>query len=217
MVLIAFYLLYKNTDKKTFGTIIAVVIIKIVLGCYKVYSEMEMIIKFFNTALAVCLFFLLGCSTTSSSKIGGRDGKPVEQWSNFEQSDFSEPVTDERYSRVIFVRGEHYTVGEAVNIYVNGEYLASLLAQGAASVQLCQGSNKLLASYTNIEKRYLDKQNDGQFYSIPAGKISYFQIEKNAQGNPIFRKITLEQFENMEINKQRHTLSRVDKRSECRL
>lgn len=176
-----------------------------------------MSVKFLNTVLVTCFLSLLACSGASKSQVGGRDGKPVEQWSNFEQSDFNEPVTDKRYSRVIFARGDSHTEDEAINIYVNGEYLASLLAQGAASVQLCQGSNKLLASYTDIKKRYLDKQSEGQHYSIPAEKISYFQIEKNSQGSPIFRKITSEQFENMQINKQRHTLSRVDKRSECRL
>lgn len=174
-----------------------------------------MFIKLTLLTITVWTVLLQGCSTATNSRIGGRDGKPVERWSNFEQHDFSAPVSDSRYGRVIFARAKNNSEREAINIYVNGEYLASLLPKGAASVQLCRGRNKLLASYTSIKTRYLDKADKGQFYSIPAAKVSYFQIEESLRGTPVFRQITAETFKSLDIDKQRHTLSRVDKKQSC--
>lgn len=164
-----------------------------------------------NIHVLLVFTFLLGCV---SGLTGGRDGQSVERWDNLQSSDFSSHINNKHYGRVVFARATD-DVGVAINIFVNREYATSLLSGGATAVQVCQGNNKLLARYTDIGGRYVDKYRDGQIYAIPEKSVVYFLVKSKAQEQPYFHRISAEAFQALGVAQQQHTLSRVDQQKNC--
>ena len=80
----------------------------------------------------------------------------------------------ESVASAVFMRPDGAVAGQAVNIFVNGEYLASLLPGGFKQNPTCVGDNRLTATYTDISTRYLEKERQGQSFATPAGQVSYF-------------------------------------------
>lgn len=157
---------------------------------------------------------LAGCS--SSSVTGGGDGRAVERWDTFNahHNDLEE-INDEQHSRVVFIRNKEYIDGKAINIFVNSEYLASLLPGGYKTVYLCKGDNKLLGKHTDVRSKYRPKEYKGQIYNIKDNKVNYFLVEKSEDGSPTFKSVPEESINKENLNEQTHTLSRVDRNKSC--
>ena len=94
---------------------------------------------------------------------------------------------DANAASAVFLRPVDAVPGQAVNIFVNGEYLTSLTPGGFQQGPACVGSNRLTASYTDVSTRYLEKERQGQSFATPAGQVSYFQVVGDAAGKPVLR------------------------------
>ena len=72
--------------------------------------------------------------------------------------------------------------GPAANIYVNGEYLASLLPGGYRYAELCPYNQRLASAYTGQDTAYNIKAGAGEFYDLPQGYVSFFRVVDSGVG-----------------------------------
>jgi len=145
-------------------------------------------------------------------KQAGSGKNITEHWDNFMENDIELPK--KRMSSVVVFRPLNQVKGSAVNVYIDGEYQASLLPGAYTQAKLCPGNHKLKVAYTNILTRYKEKKDSGQKALLEAEKIKYYQVVTAKTS-----KLKLEALSEREalklINKlpprQHHTITRVNK------
>lgn len=174
---------------------------------------LEMKMSNLNIVKTVVLSLVLtGCAVSN----GGRHGQSVEKWHDF---DGTKPTAESlaEKANVVFVRDEAFVDGAAVNVFVGGEYLASLLPGAYKQAYVCPSNQKLVAIHTNVKDRYLTKADGGQIYNLPIGQTTYLRVAQNAQGNPVFLSMDAAQIDAVttRTKQQVHTLSRVDETRSC--
>lgn len=108
---------------------------------------------------SACVVMASGCATS------GGDAHPRE----FTSGKVNTSV-DANAASAVFLRQQGAVPGQAVNIFINGEYLTSLTPGGFQQGPACVGSNRLTASYTDVSTRYLEKERQGQSFATPAGR-----------------------------------------------
>ncbi|MCF6207668.1 MAG: hypothetical protein L3J47_12405 [Sulfurovum sp.] len=104
--------------------------------------------------------------------------------------------------------------GRAINVYIDGEYLTSLLPGAYTTERICPGKHRLRLAYTNVLTRYKEKNSGGQFFLFKPNSTYYVGIVK--EGNQLRLRI-LSDKEAKRVNKdydkrQTHTISRVSKK-----
>ena len=135
----------------------------------------------------------------------------VEDWTNF--SEKTEIKTPDSFSQIVVVRPKEIP-GKAINIYVDGEYITSLLPGAYIQEIMCPGKHRIQAAYTNVLNRYKEKKKGGKYNLFHKGKAHFYQIVlKNnkliLQSIPDNRAMkVLDHYS----KKQSHTISRLDKR-----
>ncbi|MBP6862192.1 MAG: OmpA family protein [Neisseriaceae bacterium] len=161
--------------------------------------------------VSVLSFILAGCAVS-----GGRNGQAVEQWHNFSGAQPHTEVVAEK-ANVVFVRDEAFDDGSAVNVFVGGEYLASLLPGAYKQAQVCPDNQKLVAIHTDVKDRYLTKAHGGQLYALTPEKTTYLRVAQNSNGQPHFLAMTAEEVAAAkgQLKQQVHTLPRVDEAKAC--
>ena len=149
---------------------------------------------------SACVVMASGCATS------GGDAHPRE----FTSGKVNTSV-DANAASAVFLRAPDAVAGQAVNIFINGEYLTSLTPGGFQQGPACVGSNRLTASYTDVSTRYLEKERQGQSFATPAGQVSYFQVVGDAAGKPVLQQLdaTAGQALADQLKQQGHTLPRV--------
>lgn len=164
-------------------------------------------------AYGVAVAMLAGCAVGGGQN--GEDRRAVERWHNFDKGQVTAPA--ENAASVVLLREEGAVQGQSVNVFVNGEYLASLLPGGYKQSIACVGNNRLTPRHTNVRTRYLEKEREGQYFDVPAGQVSYFKVVADASGAPSLQPVDAqtgqELVNNMKV--QVHTLPRVDKTPVC--
>ncbi len=174
------------------------------------------LMKISRHKLTLAKTLLLSSLLTGCMVNGGSKGIAVEKWDNFKQAQPSEQITSDK-ANVVFVRDEAFTDGAAVNIFVGGEYLASLLPGAYKQADVCPDNQKLVAIHTNVKDRYLTKEYGGQLYNLPKNQTTYLRVVQNSQGQPAFLAMNAEQIEQAKLKakQQTHTLPRVEKDTAC--
>ena len=164
-------------------------------------------------AYGVAVVMLAGCAVGGGQN--GEDGRAVERWHNFEQGQVVAPA--ENAASVVFLRESEAIPGQSVNVFVNGEYLASLLPGAYKQSIACVGNNRLTSKYTNVRTRYLEKEKEGQYFDVPAGQVTYFKVVPDASGAPSLQPLDAQTGQELVDNmkEQVHTLPRVDKTPVC--
>lgn len=165
---------------------------------------------FIKTLLLSSILGVGGCAVK-----GGSNGSSVEKWNNFSNTEVNEQVNTNK-ANVVFVR-EDADNGKALNIFVGGEYLASLLPNAYKQVEVCPANQKLVAIETDVADRYLTKENGGQIYNIPLDKTTYLRVSKDQNGQPFFLAMNEEEIQQFKqsAKEQVHTLPRVDQSLAC--
>lgn len=145
----------------------------------------------------------------------GEDGRAAERWRTYKSGSVTAPA--ENAASVVFLREEGALTGQAVNIFVNGEYLTSLLPDGYKQSIACVGNNRLTAQFTDVRTRYLEKERSGQYFDVPAGQVSYFMVVPDASGAATLQAIdgALAKPIVNNMREQAHTLPRVDNLAAC--
>lgn len=138
---------------------------------------------------------------------------PVEQWHQFNTA--KKPTNNK--INVVFMRGKKAIQARAINIFINGEYLTSLLPGGFKSTYVCSGSNYIGIAETAAQARYTEKNTPQYSFDLHGNEKRYFQIVADGQGQPIAQLVTEKQARTMlrKLKEQNHVISRVDKNKEC--
>lgn len=153
---------------------------------------------------------LAGCSSQYDSK------NALEHWYNY-HSDTLTRNLGENQAVAVFYRNADFE-GKAVNIYVNGDYQASLLEKGFSPVTVCVNKPLFSTSYTDDHK--FGNRTNGVRFELQTGKLNYFRMAKDVNGLPVFEAVSAEVAE-QELAKLkgevRHTLPRVVHNNECQI
>lgn len=144
----------------------------------------------------------------------------VENWDTFseqkaEQTSKQKSMqTASTLSQIVIIRPKEMD-GTAVNIYVDGEYLSSLLPGAYTQELICAGKHRINLAYTNVAYKYKQKRENGQRIHFKSGEKQqvYMLIKKNG-------KLTFQNYPENNVpkllkrytKKQTHTISRVNKR-----
>lgn len=154
---------------------------------------------------------LSGCAVK-----GGSNGTAVEKWHNFENQKINEKVNKNK-ANVVFVRDEKIE-GKAVNIFVGGEYLASLLPNAYKELEVCPDNQKFVAIETDVKDRYASKEKGGQYYNLPLEKTTYLRVSLDQNGQTYFLAMNEDEIKKAQqhLKEQVHTLPRVDRDLKCK-
>ena len=138
----------------------------------------------------------------------------MEQWETFEKEQIAQK-TKTRLSQVVIVR-PNSVKGRAINVYIDGEYVTSLLP-GAYTVEtVCPGRHYIKLAYTNVLTHYEEKRKrSGQAFVFDPKEMFFFRIEKQRKAL-VVKKLTKQEAKDIDKrykNRQNHTISRLDKRA----
>ena len=160
-------------------------------------------------------------STVCASNLAYADtplSKPVEHWVDFRSADARFQVSEEAAGVVFYRRAEDLN-GPSVNIYVEGEYLASLLPNGFRYALVCPKSQRFEAQFTGVayDNGYIRKGQSGEYTDLPAASISYFKVVPSASGLPQVVRMPAEEARTdlRVLREQTHTLPRVSGPKDC--
>jgi OOP family OmpA-OmpF porin len=164
-------------------------------------KEMRMRLKPLLTSVLV-----LGLLSTST--LFGK----IEDWDTFNGQEVTHE--DQRsLPKIIIARPENIK-GTAINVYVDGEYLTSLLPGAYTIDSVCPGTHRIRLAYTNVLTHYKEKEKGGQVYRFDSNKQHFFRIV--AQANTLqLQMLSPKEAENIEddyTKKQTHTISRLSKK-----
>lgn len=157
---------------------------------------------------------LLSCIASMTFTIHAQQGGTAERWTNFGESISVGQVSPNMAGTVVYRTGLSSNL-PAVNVYLNGEYLGSLLENGYKYTEVCPEHQRLTASFTQDDPAYRKKENQGEYYDLPAGKVSFFKIVIDGSGKPTVLNVDpgTAQAEMGNLRQQTHTLSRVSQRN----
>jgi len=137
----------------------------------------------------------------------------VEEWEDFKDTSIQE--AEQNLSSIVIFRPKDSINGPAVNIFIDGEYQASLLPDAYTQASVCAGAHHLTVSYTNILTHYKEKEVIGQKVSLQKAKVGYFRIVSFKDRSMKLEELPATQAQE-EIkkltNRQNHTIPRVNKR-----
>lgn len=152
---------------------------------------------------------LSACSLPNSS---GKN-QPLEQWTNYSSEAISTENLALNKGLVVFYRQDNIAA-PAVNIYINGDYQASLLDNGFSTIALCADQNFLSASLSSSKEG--GNRTKGMKFISPSLDITYIKVKQVRNGTPIFEfvkpSVAISELDALQMQTQ--TLSRV-KQQRC--
>lgn len=80
-------------------------------------------------------------------------------------------------SSIVVLRPLNAVAGDAVNVYVNGEYLSSLRPGSSTQVSVCPGENRVNVGISSVRTTFRDKAAEGQVVSQGANTVRYFAVD----------------------------------------
>lgn len=108
--------------------------------------------------------------------------------------------------------------GRAINVYIDGEYQASLLPGAYTQAIVCPGNHHVVTAFTNPATRYREKKKQGEKIGLKASVVSFFQVINHpAYGLtllPLSREEASSLFKENPPGKS-HTISRLDRQKAC--
>ncbi|WP_159991347.1 OmpA family protein [Pelistega ratti] len=111
--------------------------------------------------------------------------KPLEVWHNFDAPNISQPQLAENQSMVVFYRQDDVQ-GPAVNVYVNGDYQASLLPNAYSTVAVCATRNLMTSSFTLPG---FGNRTQGVYYTSPVNEVTYVKVSQDVNGELSFVRV----------------------------
>lgn len=159
--------------------------------------------------LPVVAVLAAGCANQ-----GAQSGGFAERWTDFGAQFALNEVSPNLAGTVVY-RIDAPQSPEAVNVYVNGEYMGSLLHQGYKYAEVCPHNQRIAVAYTSDDPAYRKKENMGEFYDLPIGKVSFFKVVSDANGRPNVLSVDANtaRADMSSLRRQEHTLSRVGEKN----
>ncbi|QPB42995.1 OmpA family protein [Rodentibacter haemolyticus] len=157
---------------------------------------------------------LLGVGVVLALSGCARDAnQPLELWHNFSQTKL-ETQLGENQALAVFYRQDD-AQGGATNIYVDGDYQASLLPNAYSAVAVC--ADKHLFSTSLSSNQQFGNRTQGASYTLPVGDIAYVKVSQGANGQPYLARVepSVAEQEIANLPKENQTLSRVPSANNC--
>lgn len=110
---------------------------------------------------------------------------PVERWhmTDAQAPSNAAPSAPVQPVRVVFFRqasaGDR--VAQPVNLYINGQYQASLVGNAYTEQSLCPGTHRLAVQFNDVQQRYVTK-TEGQQVAVGSAPMQYFRVTETAAG-----------------------------------
>lgn len=132
--------------------------------------------------------------------------QPLEVWNNFEQSKISAQL-GENQSLAVFYRQDDVQ-GPAVNVYIDGNYQASLLPNAYTPIAICADKHLFTASYTT--NKQFGNRTQGISQTLPVNEVVYIKVSQQ-NGKLAFTRVESAVGEQAvsQLPKENQTLSRV--------
>ncbi len=170
--------------------------------------------KYFLLGLVSSLSLVLsGCGVNGYSS--SHNGK-LERWTTFNGKTISLQEMGDKQSTVYFYREKASAgVDTAINVFVDGDYLASLLKGGYRAAVICSTGERLLPSFTR-NTSFADRDT-GIDYNFNVGETAYVKVLEDAQGLPVFQRVSNEEGASAvrSLRQQTQTLPRVKPNKLC--
>lgn len=157
-----------------------------------------------GAAAATLVLTLMGCSSAPQT----------EHWTLFNNAPTAAPVGKNAkivVYRKSIERDPSTTDHSPANIYVDGNYIASLLPMASTEVLVCPGQHRLSAR-ANLSAGVLgDKTVDSMGQELASGSIKYFMVQYGEDATPRLFPVMPEQAvkDLSGMRRQVHTLPRV--------
>ncbi|MEI9535639.1 cell envelope biogenesis protein OmpA [Moellerella wisconsensis] len=171
-----------------------------------------------NKIFFISLFFV--CAAISGCSRNVMYSHSIEKWNNLQDSVLHDDRSSEKNKvNVVFYRKNNNIDGKTINIFVNKQYLTSLLPGAVNKVELCSGENIFTAYKTDVTERYNTKLNTKIDFNLTGKETLFFMVEQsNSEPDKLtFSKIDKSEIphENGRVKEQSHTLSRVNTAANC--
>lgn len=122
----------------------------------------------------------------SACSLGGASGGALERWTNYGSDSFGTAELTEKQALAVFYRTADFK-GDALNIYINGDYHSSLRDKSYTALVVCANRQRISASYS-ISHQFGNREQ-GEHYVFPVKNIVFFRAATDSRGNPIFEQI----------------------------
>lgn len=120
-------------------------------------------------------------------------------------------------ARVMIYRAQALTPQSPANIYLNGQYHASLLKGGFTEFCVEPGKAAVNVVIDDAQRQHTGKQEMGPNYEMPAGRTLYMRLKEVVPGKPTVQYVTSAEAEQdlSGTRRQIHTVSRAALAKEC--
>lgn len=161
-------------------------------------------------AVLAAVIGVTGCSNERFDS-----GRATEQWNRYHAETISQTTLNEGQVLTVFYRDQSLS-GEAADVYVNGDYHASLLASSFSPVAVCGG--EAIFSAVRVSSERFTRRDEGKAFQLTPGETHYFKLVEASSGQLSVVAVPAEQAKAELAGLQgeiRHTLSRVSGKANC--
>lgn len=169
-------------------------------------SPIDTLVKYTKFSLSIIVLIL------SFSTIFAQD--VLEEWKDFRSTSIQAPKKGT--SSIVIFRPKDTISGPAVNIFIDGEYQASLLPDAYTQAPICAGVHHLSIAYTNILTQYKEKKTIGQKINPQVNLVSYYRLVSLSDKSMHLEELTSSQaLEGIKklSTRQNHTIPRISQRN----
>lgn len=158
----------------------------------------------------LALALLAGCAASSR----------VEHWHMTDpaapQAAPAQPGPRQPVAVVFFREADGARASQPINLYVNGQYQASLVGNTYTEQSLCPGQHTLAVHFNDVEQRYRTKL-EGEPARIDDRPMQYFKVTEGAGGQARITPVPADQAEAARAvvslqHRQAHTLARTTRK-----
>jgi OOP family OmpA-OmpF porin len=120
-------------------------------------------------------------------------------------------------TKILIYRVQAMTPQSPANIYLNGQYHASLLKGGFTEFCMEPGRTALNVVIDDANRQHTGKLESGQNYEMPAGRTLFMRVRETVPGKPQVQYVTTSEAEAemASARRQIHTVSRAAAVKEC--
>ena len=133
---------------------------------------------------AACVLGLLsGCAASNQ----------VEHWRLTEQKAPAAAADENAPAQavhVVFFRDDAASAqaDQPINLYINGQYQASLVGKTYTEQSLCPGTHRVAVHFNDVRQRYTTKV-EGAPVAVDHRDMQYFRISEDAAGNAVINPV----------------------------
>lgn len=157
--------------------------------------------------------FLFVCLLLFSAEGKAQESVNTEERDQFIRENITIP--DKVLSSMVIYRPAALK-GRAINVYIDGEYQASLLPGSYTQAIVCPGKHHVATAFTNPATRYKEKKKQGKKIGLQASVVSFFQVINHPVHGltllPLSREEASSLFKENPPRKP-HTISRLGRKS----